>query len=124
MADVEVDRIFLDIGTAKFDLTFFVYEHEGGLRITIEYSTELFEETTVVRMGEQLKTLLETIVRGPDQRVAAIPMLPEEERRQVLEQWNETQAAYPRDACVHRARFSAGPARPGAPARWNSPASD
>ena len=98
---LEFERNYIDIGTAKFDLTFFVYELEEGLRISIEYSTELFVESTIARMAEQLHTLLEGIVQEPEQRVSAIPLLPEEERRRLLVEWNETRSDYPCGSCVH-----------------------
>ena len=37
----------------------------------------------------------------PEQEVAAIPLLSEEERRKVLVEWNRTKAPYRADRCVH-----------------------
>ena len=98
---VEFERVFIDTETAKFDLTFFVREGEDGLRISIEYSTELFEDSTVARMAEQLRTLLEGIVEEPELHFSALPLLPEEERRRLLVDWNETRVDYPSASCVH-----------------------
>jgi hypothetical protein len=33
--------------------------------------------------------------------VDALQLLPEFERRLVVEEWNATEAAYPRDLCIH-----------------------
>ena len=98
---LEFERVFIDIETAKFDLTFFVREREDGLCVAIEYSTELFDESTVARMAEQLRTLLEGIVEEPELEVSALPLLPEEERRRLLTDWNETRVDYPRTSSVH-----------------------
>ena len=35
------------------------------------------------------------------QAVDRLPLLGEAERRQVLEEWNETEAEYPKEKCVH-----------------------
>ena len=74
-------------GTAKFDLTLVAAEWPEGLRLTMEYSSELFDPLTVDRMLAHLGILLEGIVAQPDRPVNALPMLTEEERRQVLGGW-------------------------------------
>ena len=38
---------------------------------------------------------------GAGQPVRTLEVLPEEERRQVLYEWNETGREYPRDKCIH-----------------------
>ena len=47
---------------------------------------------------ERLAGTLETV---PDTLAASIDVMPEEERRKLLIEWNATGAAYPRDKCVH-----------------------
>nr|AHZ46176.1 NRPS [uncultured bacterium 14-4D] len=99
--DIEVERTFFDIGTAMFDLTFFVVAHEKGLGFSVEYSTDLFDEATIARMMSQLETLLESIVEAPERRISELQMLPQAERDQLLVEWNATASDYPREACVH-----------------------
>jgi non-ribosomal peptide synthetase component F len=74
-------------GTAKFDLTLFAAEAPDGLRLTMEYSSDLFEPATVDRMLGHLRVLLEAVVEQPDRPIAALPMLTDDERRQVLTGW-------------------------------------
>ena len=50
-------------------------------------------------MSRHYEILLESIVANPDQRLSDLSMLSEAERQQLLVQWNETQAEYPR-CCV------------------------
>ena len=59
--------------TAKFDLTFCVWDREGftDLPAGIEFSAELFDHATVERMGEQLLHLLDELARDPDAPVEA-----------------------------------------------------
>jgi non-ribosomal peptide synthetase component F len=44
---------------------------------------------------------VEALRQGPEQAIAALSILPAEERRQVLVEFNATEAAYPQDRCVH-----------------------
>jgi amino acid adenylation domain-containing protein len=74
--------------TAKFELTLFATEVPEGLRLTMEYSTDLFDAARVDRMLAHYRILLGEIVAHPDQPIGAIRMLTEEERTQLLVGWN------------------------------------
>src|SRR5258707_15438674 len=52
-------------------------------------------------MVGHFQTLLEGIVGDPDQRISYLPILTEAERRQLLFEWNNTEADYPKDKCIH-----------------------
>ena len=93
----------LETGTSKFDLTLLLSETQNGLEGMIEYDTDLFEAATIRRLCGHYRTLLEAIVRDPDQRVSLLPLLSDSERRRVLVEWNDTAAANPaKDVCVHQ----------------------
>jgi amino acid adenylation domain-containing protein len=65
-------------------------------------------------MHSALERLVEALEATPGRPVGSIDVLPEAERRQVVEEWNRTDAEYPADRCVHEA-FEAQAARtPGA----------
>ena len=85
MANLEVRGIFVDIGNTMFDLGFYIYDHEDGLGLTLQYATDLFDASTIARMAEQLKTLLASIVSGPERSVSELDLLPEAERRTLVE---------------------------------------
>ena len=51
-------------------------------------------------MAGHFQTLLEAIVADPDQSIAALPILTEAERHQILVEWNDTAADYP-DTSIH-----------------------
>jgi amino acid adenylation domain-containing protein len=88
-------------GTAKFDLSLFAVESDEGLHLTMEYSSDLFDSETVDRILAHYRILLEMAVAHADRPVGELPMLTEDERRLVLEEWNRTAADYPRDVCLH-----------------------
>ena len=76
------------------DLIFDVVETKESLIATFRYSTDLFDETTIKRMVDNLQTLLEGIVSNPLSKVASLPMLSEVERN-LLNDWNNNRVESP-----------------------------
>ncbi|MGW7573424.1 non-ribosomal peptide synthase/polyketide synthase [Streptomyces sp. NPDC054765] len=70
---------------AAFDLGFDFVERDGGLTCFVEYNTDLFDAATVERATARLRLLLEAVADDPGRTVGALPLLSEEERRQVLQ---------------------------------------
>ncbi|HEU4559433.1 MAG TPA: amino acid adenylation domain-containing protein, partial [Longimicrobium sp.] len=65
-------------------------------------------------MHTALERLVEALDLSPGRSVGSIDVLPEAERRIVVEEWNRTEAEYPADRCIHEL-FAAQAARtPGA----------
>jgi amino acid adenylation domain-containing protein len=91
----------IDGGMTKFDLTVSLTDREHGIAGHIEYSTELFNRDTIERIAQHFQTVLEGIVADPDQSIATLPIMSEPERHQVLFQWNDTTADYPKNNCIH-----------------------
>ncbi|HEX2269401.1 MAG TPA: amino acid adenylation domain-containing protein, partial [Pyrinomonadaceae bacterium] len=87
--------------TAKFDLMLAATEGDEALGFKLEYSTELFDEETVKRLLKHLATLLDHIVEDADQRLSALRVLTHAEEKQVLLDWNQTTAPYPREHSIH-----------------------
>ena len=86
--------------TTKFDLTFAVSEGIRGLRIALQYATDLFDDATMARLLAHFQVLLEGIVAQPDQRVDQLPILTEIERQQLLA-WSGAKKCYPPEKCLH-----------------------
>ena len=96
---IEPIEILSDRST--FDLSLFLREREGKYIGYIEYSTDLFNRDRIERMAGHFNTLLEGIVSNPDRRISELPVLTESERHQLLVEWNNTAADYPKDKCIH-----------------------
>jgi amino acid adenylation domain-containing protein len=94
----------VDLGgsTAKFDLTLEIKETNLALSCTLEYATDLFEQTTIWRILGHFIQLLEGVVADPAQTIANLPLLTRAEQDQLIAGWNQTEMAYPRAACVHQ----------------------
>ncbi|MBV9482664.1 MAG: amino acid adenylation domain-containing protein, partial [Acidobacteria bacterium] len=52
-------------------------------------------------MRRALESLIEALETEPGKAVCALEVLPEWERQQVVYEWNETAAEFPRDKCIH-----------------------
>jgi amino acid adenylation domain-containing protein len=88
--------------TAKFDLTLNLQESAGRIVGAVEYATALFDRETVERYAGYLRQALAAMVAGDAQPVEALPLLGDAERRQVVEEWNDTDREFPRHTPVHR----------------------
>ncbi|GHO45001.1 condensation domain-containing protein [Ktedonospora formicarum] len=62
---------------ASFDLTLTIFEMNGGLSADFRYNVDLFDASTIERMGQHLLTLLEGIVKQPEQDILRLPLLTE-----------------------------------------------
>ena len=92
----------LDRMIARFDLEFYLWEISKRLEGSFVYNTDLFEPGTIVRMTGHFQNLLEGIATDPDRRLSDLPLLMEDERHQLLVEWNATGADFPKDACIHQ----------------------
>ncbi len=88
--------------TAKFDLELLIAERDGGLAVTWEYNTDLFERVTIEAMAGHFQNLLSGAVLNPLQPISALPLLTDAERHQLLAGWNDTRAEVDFDRCAHQ----------------------
>ncbi|ELX07967.1 linear gramicidin synthase subunit C [Janthinobacterium sp. HH01] len=100
--------------SAKFDLTLNLMEGSDRLVGSFEYNTDLFDQSTIARMAEHFVRLLDAVVADPACPVGSLPMLGEQERRLLLEEWNRSETAFPLDrsyASLFAERAAAHPER-------------
>jgi amino acid adenylation domain-containing protein/non-ribosomal peptide synthase protein (TIGR01720 family) len=96
-----VERMGAVGGSAKFDLLLTMTEGQEGLLAAFEYNTDLFDASTIDRLGRQFQRLLAAAVKSPEQTVLALPILSEEEQQTLLVAWNRTETPYPHEATLH-----------------------
>src|SRR6185369_17304 len=87
--------------TSRVDLTLLFEERPDGLAGELEYSSELVDETTVMRLEGTLETLLGNLAADPGRRLSELPLLGPAEREQLLHAWNDTARAYLRERTIH-----------------------
>jgi len=96
--------------TAKFDLTLSMWEAKDQLHGSIEYCPDLFDAETIERMAGHYQVLIAALVAEPSKRIDELDMLSQQERHQLLLEWNHIGRRYSQDQClqdlfgVHAAR--------------------
>ncbi|MGD2115834.1 MAG: amino acid adenylation domain-containing protein, partial [Acidobacteriota bacterium] len=90
---LELEIVPLDAGGSKLDLSLQMIERNDRLEGELQYSTELFDRTTVQRLLGHLERLASAAVARPDQRVGELSgadLLGPAERQQLLREWNDS----------------------------------
>ncbi|QTA91520.1 non-ribosomal peptide synthetase [Desulfonema magnum] len=95
LPDLHVNLLETETFTALYDLNLLMMKTDTGMAATLEYSTDLFDRSTISRMIGHFQTLLEGVAEEPDHKISELPVLTRAERVQLLEEFNDTQAAYP-----------------------------
>ncbi|MGD2115870.1 MAG: AMP-binding protein, partial [Acidobacteriota bacterium] len=85
---LELRRTEVDWEVSHFDLTLHLWDRDGELEGRLAYSTDLYDEATVVRLARGFEVLLEGLTAEPERAVGELPLLHEAEARQVVREWN------------------------------------
>jgi len=106
-----LEALPLERRAAALDLVLLIIETTRSFSISLRYNTELFDAATIARLARHFEALLHHVVAQPASRLTALTdMLAESdrqipgdaERQQILIEFNDTAAEYPRDTCVHQ----------------------
>jgi amino acid adenylation domain-containing protein len=90
------------LDAVRFDLELHLWETPEGLEGFCCYSSDLFDAATIARMMKHFQNLLVAIAANPQQSVALLPLLTQQEHHQLLVEWNDTGVDYPQDKCIHQ----------------------
>lgn len=88
--------------TMLFDLSLSLTESAHGLMAVLEYNTDIFEPPTVARLAAHYQQALESVAANPEQQLWELSLLAPAESHELLEDWNQTAAEYPRSECIHQ----------------------
>ncbi|KRR27580.1 non-ribosomal peptide synthetase [Bradyrhizobium retamae] len=94
IADIPLQQV-------KFDIELNLGEADGRIVGALNYATALFDGATIRRHRDYLLVLLRAMVIDADQIVDRIDIVGQEERKLVLDTWNETAAPFPSERCIH-----------------------
>ncbi|MEY9121976.1 amino acid adenylation domain-containing protein [Bradyrhizobium yuanmingense] len=94
VADIPLQQV-------KFDLELNLGEMGGRIVGSLNYATSLFDEATITRHRGYLLTVLRAMISDADQEVDRIDIIGANERRRVLDTWNETATPFPSKSCIH-----------------------
>ncbi|MCP4664289.1 MAG: AMP-binding protein, partial [bacterium] len=97
-----LEQLDMDRSTARFDLLLSLVESGRELSGTLEYSSDLFDPTTVKRLLGHYRTLLASMVADPEGRIWELALMPSSERAQLVVEWNATRLPYAESSCLHQ----------------------
>lgn len=102
LAGVRFEQLRLPQASTGFDLVLgFEERPDGALHVDLEYSGDLFDESTVRRLSDHLVVLLGSLVREPDLPLCRHTSLTEEERHRLTRLWSHSPAEVPDGLGVH-----------------------
>ncbi|WP_242316316.1 condensation domain-containing protein, partial [Bacillus cereus group sp. BfR-BA-01355] len=73
------------------------YEVENDYQMALEYCTDLYKKESAERLLVHLISIINQIVRNPTIKLNEIETTTEEEKALIIEEFNDTYHAYPRD---------------------------
>ncbi len=110
LADLNVVRV------SGYDLVLAIRPNGEALSGAILYRTDLFRPQTVEKFRDYFELVLRRIVDNPNYRLSQLQLLSDKDRQQILNGWNDTQAPYPADKCLHELFEAQAAVSPDAPA--------
>jgi amino acid adenylation domain-containing protein len=78
-----------------------VIREDGGECLWV-YNAEVLDQESVVQMQHEFTAFLQGIASHPERRLSDLPLLTKAEQSRLLIEWNATQAAYPKQSCIHQ----------------------
>ena len=100
VGDLALDRLRLPKESAKFDLSLDVFNRRDEFDLQLEFNTDLYEHETANRVLGHFRTILQSVVDDPLQRINTVQMLTESEQTCIFSEWNEQTVDVP-PVCVH-----------------------
>jgi amino acid adenylation domain-containing protein len=98
---LEMSHIHIDRHGSPYDITLFLIERDNKIRCSIEYDTSLFDRTTIARMLENYKVLLQDAVLHPEAKLQELKVISPNEQSLILVEWNNTERGYRREETIH-----------------------
>ncbi len=104
--DLELDGARVSIApnpkaAVNFDLFFNFIESAQGLRVDVDFNTDLYDAATIRRWIGHFRTLLKAICTDAHQTIARLPMLNADEVKWLMSELNATAKPLAADAKVH-----------------------
>ncbi|MEV2240432.1 amino acid adenylation domain-containing protein [Micromonospora sp. NPDC049891] len=98
---LRVEPLPVDAGTAKFDLELLLTEDGDRVHGRLEYSLDLFDETTARRIVNHLQVLLVGVAADPDRPIGRLPLITAHEQRKILALGDGGHREWPGAGLIH-----------------------
>ena len=98
LSGLTLTPVMLNSDMERFELALWMgegTERMGSIESSsVGYNADLFDAATIARLVGHLQNLLHAIIVDPNRRISDLPLLTGAERRQILEDWNDTKRVY------------------------------
>jgi amino acid adenylation domain-containing protein len=92
----------VELPTELCDLSIECVLRGNKLAVVFSYNTDLFDASTIGRMMDHFRNLLESAAQSPEIQISRMTLIGPDERHQLLVAWNDTQTDYPTDVALHK----------------------
>ncbi len=92
---IQVEMLPIAGNTTKLDLNFHVNQSRHKLTGQLQYNTDIFERSTIIRLLNHYQNLLSTIAQNPALPISDLPVLSESERASLAQQCNLVAPEHP-----------------------------
>lgn len=111
------NRNFSYRGQTNYPLALYGYG-DSSMLLELEYDSGRYPGEVIIRIMENLATLLEGMVENPESSPLSIPYLSENELDTLIRKWNNTTHSYPADRCMHQLFEEKANEQPDSPALY------
>ncbi len=101
-SEVKAGGYSYEDNTSKFDLTLGGTEIHGQLAFAFEYCIKLFKQETIERFINYFKMITAAVMVSPDTKIAEIDIMPEEEKKQLIIDFNDTAEELPTGKTIYQ----------------------
>lgn len=99
--EATVEECDYSLGISKFDMTFDISETDDDTYvISLEYASALFRQESMENMLKQYLSIISQIADTPDMLISDIEAVTTEEKRIIMEQFNDTAVDYPKNKTI------------------------
>ncbi|MFK7002139.1 amino acid adenylation domain-containing protein, partial [Flavobacterium oreochromis] len=100
LENTTIKKIIPQDETSKFDLTFSFHQEDDKLNLELNYDSDIYEEFFIKNLIAHFSNILEKVAKNTDQLISEIEITTDEERHQLVYDFNDTKVDYPKDKTI------------------------
>jgi amino acid adenylation domain-containing protein len=90
-----------DLRHIRTNLTYSFLRTDQGIEGVVEYNSCLYQGGTIEKINSHFESLLKKVLFNVNVVISALDILGDEEKKQILYDFNRTQSEYPKDKTIH-----------------------
>ena len=104
LPDLTLTPQAIESATARFDLALEIRESQDGLACSFEYSTDMFDASSISDMAAHFSRLLAAVVNSPQQQIKEIDVITDQEQESLrIKRRRALERAKPKGGALHMA---------------------